>query len=250
MKIIITENYEEMSLVAAHHLLGYMYKEKRMNLAITGATTPIRMYEILVPLTKDKSYFEGAHFYNFDEIPYVSDLTRGVTMEDLTRQFFKPANIHPNNIHPLTADNYLTFGEEIKRNGGLDLVLMGMGMDGHYCGNLPFTTKFHDEITKVYNNQEMKEKLLAEQPNPEEIPDFYITMGPKTIMSAKNLVVIVSGTKKAEMVNRVLTGPLDENIPITLLTTHPNITFILDKEAASKLDVEYKRITERYAGNK
>ena len=249
MKVIITKDYEEMSVVAAHHLLGYMYKEKRVNLAITGATTPTRMYEILIPLVKNKPYFNSAHFYNFDEIPLVSDPKNGVTIQDLNNQFFNPANINKENIHRLTIQNYLEFDKIIEDDGGLDLVLMGMGADGHYCGNLPFTTRLHDGTMKVYNDDKMKETLLIEQPDPNEIPDFYVTMGPRSIMRAQNLIIIVSGKKKAAMVKRVLCGPVDENIPATMLVSHPNMTFILDQDAASELDLNtYQRETERYAG--
>lgn len=249
MKIIITKDYEEMSVVAAHHLLGYMYKEKRVNLAITGATTPTRMYEILIPLVKDKDYFDSAHFYNFDEIPLVSNPKDGVTIQDLNNQFFNPANISKENIHRLTSQNYLDFDRIVEEDGGLDLVLMGMGADGHYCGNLPFTTKLHDETMKVYNDDEMKKVLLIEQPDPNEIPEYYVTMGPRSIMRSQNLIVIVSGKKKAAMVKRVICGSVDENIPATILASHPNITFIVDQDAASELHLDtHQREIERYAG--
>ena len=70
MKLIRVKDYEEMSRTGAHCVLGYMYREGRVNLSITGGTTPKRMYEILVPLVKDKEQFKDVHFYNFDEIPY------------------------------------------------------------------------------------------------------------------------------------------------------------------------------------
>lgn len=246
MKIIITKDYEELSLVAAHHLLGYMYQEKRNNLAITGATTPIRMYEMLVPLVKDKPYFESAHFYNFDEIPIAERPDSGITIEDLQHHFFKPANIPASNIHRLTIDNYVDFEENLQKDGGLDLVLLGMGMDGHYCGNLPNTTKFGDGVMKMMNDKRIQDKLDAGEEC--KLPPFYVTMGPRTIMRSKALLMIVSGKEKAAMVNRVLTGPVDENVPASLLPSHPNVTFILDRDAASKLDPYYVRKSLRVAG--
>ena len=60
-----------MSHTAAMHVLKYMYSDQaRVNLSITGGTTPARMYEILLPLVKGKDDFRNVHFYNFDEIPY------------------------------------------------------------------------------------------------------------------------------------------------------------------------------------
>ena len=248
MKVIITKDYEEMSAVALRHLLGHMYKEQRVNLAITGATTPIRMYEMLVPIVKDKKCFDNANFYNFDEIPFASDNTKGVTINDLTEKFFGPANVDKKNIHALNAANYRTWDEKIQKDGGLDLILLGMGADGHFCGNLPYTTKFGDETTKVMTDETMKKALLAEQPDPNEIPDYYVTMGPRSVMRSRSILVIVSGEGKAKMVKRVLEGEVDENIPSTILPSHPHVTFILDEAAASELSLEKREEIIRTPG--
>lgn len=69
----------------------------------------------------------------------------------------------------------------------------------------------------------------------EKRPDFYVTMGPKSIMQIKQLVMIASGESKAEIVKKLVEGTVTEEVPATLLTTHPNITLIVDKEAASLL---------------
>ena len=87
MKVIKVKDYEEMSQVAAENVLGYMYKEGRVNLSITGGTTPKRMYEILVPRVKGKEQFKDVHFYNFDEIPYRKEDREGVTISGLRELF-------------------------------------------------------------------------------------------------------------------------------------------------------------------
>ncbi len=72
MKLIITEDYQEMSRVAAHHLLGYMSKTRRVNLAITAGSTPKGMYEYLTTLVKGKPWYDNCYFYKFQlkEIPF------------------------------------------------------------------------------------------------------------------------------------------------------------------------------------
>ena len=69
----------------------------------------------------------------------------------------------------------------------------------------------------------------------EDVPDYYITMGPRSIMQAKNLVMIASGKRKAEPVKKLMSGVVDEKVPATVLTLHPHFTLILDEEAASLL---------------
>lgn len=87
MKLIVTEDYEEMSLVACHHLLGYITMPRRMNLAVTAGSTPKRMYEHLVAAIKGKSFYDRVNYYNFDEIPFRGQQREGVTISNL-RQLF------------------------------------------------------------------------------------------------------------------------------------------------------------------
>ncbi len=238
MKLIITKNYEEMSTAAAQHVLGYMYKEQRVNLAITAGSTPIRMYELLVLQVKERRFFDNVHFYNFDEIPFVGESGYGVTMKNLDRMFFSPAKIEQQNIHVLTGDNYATQDQRIKADGGLDMILLGLGADGHYCGNLPGTTAFGDETAVVYEDAtpEMKEILLQEVGGiPEKRPNFYVTMGPKSVMAARQIVIFATGSHKAEAIKRLVQGGVDEAFPASLLTTHPHLTVIIDEEAAALL---------------
>ncbi|EOL44635.1 hypothetical protein RV11_GL002382 [Enterococcus phoeniculicola] len=236
MKLIIANDEKEMSAIAAQHLLGYMYKEERVNLAITGGTSPKGTYEILAPQVKGKPYFSNVHYYNFDEIPYKKEDREGVTLSELRKLYFTPAEISDEFIHPLDQHNYLDQDKRLKEDGGLDVLFLGVGADGHYCGNLPQTTKFGDLTSRVENDDRLKARILPEFNNVEEdVPDYYITMGPRSVMAAKHLIMIATGTKKAAIIERLLNGPVDENVPATLLMLHPNLTLIIDKDAASQL---------------
>lgn len=237
MKVIKVKDYEEMSQVAAENVLGYMYKEGRVNLSITGGTTPKRMYEILVPRVKGKEQFKDVHFYNFDEIPYRKEDREGVTISGLRELFLTPAEIKEENIHKLDYANYTMQDERIKEDGGLEMVILGLGWDGHFCGNLPQTTKFGDLTSRVECDQRLHDRILEEFNNVEEdVPDYYITMGPRSIMQARNIVMIASGKKKAEAVKKLLSLEVDKNVPATILTLHPHFTLIVDEEALSLVE--------------
>lgn len=237
MKLIIGKDIEEMSQAAAGYVMSYMYQEKeRINLSITGGTTPKRMYEILVPMVKDKKQFQHVHFYNFDEIPYRKEDREGVTISGLRDAFFTPAHIKEEQIHKLDQFNYQTQDDRIKKDGGLDMVILGVGADGHFCGNLPQTTKFGDLTTRVENDQRLKNRILPEFDNVEEdVPEYYITMGPRSIMRARHIVMIASGVKKAGIIKTLMEGVVDQDVPASLLTLHPHFTLIVDEEAASLL---------------
>ncbi|EUJ42965.1 glucosamine-6-phosphate deaminase [Paenilisteria rocourtiae] len=236
MKFIITDSYEEMSTVAGQHLLGYMYQDRRVNMSITAGNTPLRMYEQLVPQVKGKSYFDNVHYYNFDEIPLKGTGEPGVTISNLAKSFFTPAGIPSEQIHVLDETNYKTHDERLKADGGLDVMLLGIGADGHFCGNLPDTTDVHDETVAVPTTPEMKEILLGEVGgDASKVPDFYVTMGPKAVMQAKNIIMFANGKHKAEIVKKAFFGEITKDVPSSILQLHPSITVILDKDAAELL---------------
>lgn len=237
MKVLIGKDVEEMSKIAADYVMSYMYQEKqRVNLSITGGSTPKRMYELLVPQVIDTNRFDHVHFYNFDEIPYRKEDREGVTISGLREAFFTPAGIPEERIHKLDQFNYQTQDERIEKDGGLDMVILGVGADGHFCGNLPQTTKFGDLTTRVECDRRLKDRILPEFNDVEEdVPDYYITMGPRSIMRARHIIMIASGVKKAEIIKTLMEGIVDENKPATILTLHPHFTLIMDEEAASLL---------------
>ncbi|HBM8314096.1 TPA: 6-phosphogluconolactonase [Escherichia coli] len=191
MKLIITEDYQEMSRVAAHHLLGYMSKTRRVNLAITAGSTPKGMYEYLTTLVKGKPWY----------------------------------------------DNYREHDQKLAREGGLDLVVLGLGADGHFCGNLPNTAHFHEQTVEFPIQGEMVDIVAHGELGGDFslVPDSYVTMGPKSIMAAKNLLIIVSGAGKAQALKNVLQGPVTEDVPASVLQLHPSLMVIADKAAAAEL---------------
>ncbi|EGI7094638.1 6-phosphogluconolactonase [Escherichia coli] len=191
MKLIITEDYQEMSRVAAHHLLGYMSKTRRVNLAITAGSTPKGMYEYLTTLVKGKPWYDNCYFYNFDEIPFRGKEGEGVTITNLRNLFFTPAGIKEENIQKLTIDNYREHDQKLA----------------------------HGELGGDFSL----------------VPDSYVTMGPKSIMAAKNLLIIVSGAGKAQALKNVLQGPVTEDVPASVLQLHPSLMVIADKAAAAEL---------------
>ena len=238
MRVIRTASLQEMNEVGAQYLLGAMHTQHRTNIAITAGSTPKGVYDVMIPLVKDKDYFDNVHYYNFDEIPFKGEDGYGVTMTNLNKLYFDPANINREKIHVLDWTNYETQDERIGEDGGLDFVLLGVGADGHFCGNLPGTTKFGDLTSRVDEDAtpDMVDVLLSEVGGVEEKrPDFYVTMGPKSIMQIKKLVMIANGKAKAGIVKKLVEGVVTEDVPATLLTTHPDFTLIVDAEAAALL---------------
>lgn len=202
MNLYVTKDYDELSELTTNLLLSYMLQPKRVNISITGGTSPKGVYEKLSVKVKDKKYFDNVKYYNFDEIPIVGE-DMGVTIKDLNRLYFDKANIDKNNICILDEKNYNDYEKFIFKQGGLDAVLLGIGKDGHFCGNLPNYSTFSDVTRKVIINKgtPLYERIKFLVGGDEsKVPDGYITMGTKTIMNVKNIILIVKGKEKADII--------------------------------------------------
>ncbi|MFP3043648.1 glucosamine-6-phosphate deaminase [Treponema primitia] len=238
VKVFIEESYDALSRRAADIIFAVTTQDRRLNVALTAGNTPKGAYEIVIKRIRSApEEFNNLHYYTFDEIPIAGKL-KGHTINALDRLFFQPAGIAANRIHPLTYEAYSTYDEEIANAGGLDLMLIGLGADGHFCGNMPYVTKFEEQayrapITKEYDWYGLVVELCGNIP----IPEYFVTLGAVSIMKVRHLVMIVNGVNKAEAVKRFFESPVDTAFPASILKLHPNMTLIMDREAASGLKV-------------
>ncbi|MDR3304116.1 MAG: glucosamine-6-phosphate deaminase [Treponema sp.] len=235
MKLLIEQSYEALSEKASGIMLAVMAQDKRVNIAITAGNSPILTYEKMIAVVKaTPDSFANVHYYNFDEIPHKGK-EKGVTLTALDALYFKAADIPASRIHPLTCDNYATHYEAIVGAGGLDLMLIGMGGDGHFCGNMPEGTRFEEYIYRMHIKKEYPWYEGITQMGLPEIPEYFVTMGAAAVMKVRHLVMIVNGASKAHVVKRFFESTVDPSFPSSVLKLHPNFTLILDKDAASLL---------------
>ncbi|AXX65408.1 glucosamine-6-phosphate deaminase [Bombilactobacillus bombi] len=237
MKIITVNNKQELNELTGEMLIGLMLsKQNRINIAITAGSTPKGVYSYMAPRIRNNDAFNNVHYYNFDEIPSTDSNFIGITMRDLEDMYLNPAQISTSRFHHLNGDNYKEQDEKIKSIGGLDAILLGIGKDSHYCGNLPGTTKFEDETVKVDAKGELKKKISGHFENQSLVPDYWITMGPRSIMAAKKLILIATGSEKAEAIWHLVKGPVDNQYPASVLKLHPDLTVIADKKAMKEVN--------------
>ena len=115
-----------------------------------------------------------------------------------------------------------------------DLQLLGLGSDGHIGFNEPGTSfSSHTHVVRlaectIRDNSRLFDRI-------EDVPKEAITIGIQDVMQAKNIIMLVNGSNKAEAVKRMIQGPVDESCPASILQKHPSFTVILDKEAAKLL---------------
>lgn len=233
MRLINCPDENAVAECAAAMLAGVMLSQpNRCNLAITAGRTPALTYELLAPRVAHSDAFDHVQYYNFDEIPSADPAFEGITLRDLRRLYLTPAGIPEDRIHHLIVADAATHDATLAAAGGLDAMLLGIGADGHYCGNLPNTTGFHDQTTVVPVVGEMVARIQPHFAAAADLPASYVTMGPRSVMAARQLMLIATGTAKATAIAKLVHGPVTPEWPATLLATHPNLTVIADAAAA------------------
>lgn len=232
MKLIIEDNETKMSESAMFILLGAMMQDKRVNISLTSGRSPKKMYEMMIPYVKDQDKFKDIQYYLFDENPYI-DEEHGPNWNEMQELFFKPAHIPEQRIHIVNSENWQDYDNEIRNVGGIDVMVIGLGWDGHFCGNCPRCTPFDSYTYKFpFPEKQKVNPTYADRPR----QPFTYTMGPKSLMRVKHLVMIVNGKEKAEILKKFLDEPVNQDIPATILKLHPNFTVICDQDAASLLE--------------
>ena len=239
INFIVTENYEEMSRVAADVIAKVVADKPNCVLGLATGSTPIGLYADLVSDCKEgKISFADVTSFNLDEY-------RGLpgTHEQSYRYFMQQnlfdhvdidvARTHvPDGANPDADAACDAYEEAIAEAGGVDIQLLGLGHNGHIGFNEPcdfFPVRTHVvQLTEstINANSRLFDSI-------DEVPREAYTMGVGTIMGARQIILVASGADKAPAVRDSFFGPVKPEVPASALQLHPNVTVVVDKEAAS-----------------
>ena len=168
--------------------------------------------------------------------------TGGTPVGFMHRNLFDLVNIRPEAIHMPAGTNMDAaaecshYDEIIQHLGGVDLQLLGIGHDGHIGFNEPGAA-FELGTHCVHLTKETIEANKRFFDNNEDlVPKEAYTMGIKTIMQARKVLMVANGVGKADIIKKAFFGPVTPEVPASILQMHPDFTLVLDAEAASKLD--------------
>lgn len=124
----------------------------------------------------------------------------------------------------------LNYEAKIKKSGGVDLQLLGIGLNGHIGFNEP--NEYFDGITHLVDlNESTIEANSRLFESIDEVPKKAISMGIKTILMAKKIILLVNGEKKANIIKETILGAITPSVPASALQLHQDVTIMLDKEA-------------------
>ncbi|MCX7695364.1 MAG: glucosamine-6-phosphate deaminase [Caloramator sp.] len=242
MRIIVTENYDELSKKAADIVASQLILKPKSVIGFATGGTPIGMYREIVKMYREGKFtFKDVTTFNLDEYYGLDRENPQSYYFYMMEHLFKHVDIDENNINIPNgrAENIekecIEYEEKIEKAGGIDLQILGIGKNGHIGFNEPdvkFEAKTHlvrlDEDTIKANSRFFN--------SIDEVPTKAISMGIKTIMHARKIVLLASGKQKAEIIEKMVNGPITPDVPASILQLHPDVTLILDKEAASQLN--------------
>jgi glucosamine-6-phosphate deaminase len=241
MEIIIAETYEEMSRLAADVTERQLLRKPSSVLGLATGSTPIGLYQELVRRHEEAGLdFSKVVTFNLDEYLDLSPSHPQSYRYFMDQHLFSHVNVDPRNIHvPYGhAEDVEEFCEwyegEIQRAGGIDLQVLGIGGDGHIAFNEPGSSLGSRTRLKTLTKQTIDDNARFFD-DPDEVPRFAITMGVGTIMEAREILLLVNGAKKAEIVAEALEGAITAQVTASALQMHRHVTAILDAEAGAKL---------------
>lgn len=239
MRIIRTKNYEEMSRKAAAIISAQVLVKPDCVLGLATGGTPVGTYKNIV-----EWYNNGD--LDFSEVTSVNlDEYRGLPREHqesywsfMHRNLFDHVNIKPENINLPDGTNMdadaecARYDAVIKSVGGVDLQLLGIGHDGHIGFNEP-SDAFDLGTHCVQLTDETIDANQRFFDSRDEVPREAYTMGTRTIMNARKVLMVVSGKDKAEIVKKAFFGPVTPQVPASILQMHPDFTLVADEDALS-----------------
>ncbi len=240
MIIINTKNYEDMSRRAANILSAQVILKHNCVLGLATGSTVEGIYKQLIMMNQNGDVdFSGVRSVNLDEYVGLAGDHNQSYRYFMDTNLFNQINIHKDNTNVpdgMAADieaECIRYENLIKELGGIDLQLLGLGHNGHIGFNEP-----DDYFPLLTHRVQLKESTIKANSrffeNEDQVPREAITMGIKSIMQAKRILLCVSGEAKAEILKKVLSGPVTPEVPGSILQLHPNLTVVADEAALSR----------------
>lgn len=241
MKIISFKNYQLLSEFAANEIAVAIKNDPSLVLCLASGDTPKLMVEVLVKkLQRENIDHSKITFIGLDEWVGMPSSNTGSCHYFFKSKLIEPLQLMPSQYFLFNAqandlkNECLKMDEFIKEKKGIDIMLVGIGMNGHIGFNEPgtsFENLSHvielDEITRSIGKKYFTEQVELTKG---------ITIGFKHLLNTKKVFLMANGAKKAEVIKKTIEGPVTENFPASIMQKHENGFVIIDDEAASLLN--------------
>ncbi|TAE59433.1 MAG: glucosamine-6-phosphate deaminase [Bacteroidetes bacterium] len=240
MKLHIADSYERASGLAAAEVCRLVQAQPEAVLCFAAGDTPRLAYSLIVQKAREEQIdFSRITFIGLDEWVGIPPENEGSCHYFLQENLIRPLGLMPAQVHLFDALSRDLSAETERLNqavahaGGLDLILVGIGMNGHIGFNepgIPFDSYAHVVELEAFT-QEVGQKYFRTQ----TVLNQGITLGLRHLTEAKQAILIANGLKKAEIVRQAIEGPVSPDVPASVMRLHPGGLFLIEREAASAL---------------
>ncbi len=247
LPISIHDNSKEAAIAVAAEIASLIRERKSQQktcvLGMATGSTPKTLYAELVRLHREEGLsFSNVISFNLDEYYPMSPEAKQSYHRFMNLHLFSHVDIDPKNIHipngtlDKTAIHAYAerYEKEIEEAGGIDIQVLGIGLNGHIGFNEPGSSR--NSITRIVALDNSTRLANAyEFDNVSQVPRLAVTMGISTILKSKKIVLLAFGASKAEIVARSIEGKISDQVPASFLQEHPNCTFYVDEASAQEL---------------
>ncbi len=241
MEVIIRSTTEDAVALAARLIADAVNAKPEIKLGLATGGTMEAVYADLVKLYQaGKVDFSLARSFNLDEYIGLSGDDKNSSRRYMNFHLFDKINIDKRNTHlpdGLAEDEEAEcarYEEAIDDAGGIDIQLLGIGLDGHIGFNEPGSSLSSRTRAKSLTPETLKQNAIYFNP-PESMPKRAFTMGVGTILDSRQALLLITGAKKAAIAAKAIEGPLTSMVTASALQLHPNAIVILDEAAAAEL---------------
>jgi len=209
-----------------------------MTLGLATGKTMEPVYEDFIAKAREQSLkMDKNFFFMLDEYVGIEEDHPSSFKSYILKRLIKPLDLHESQFAfpptKLDGDHYETL---IKEGGGIDLQLLGIGVNGHIGFNEPGSSI--NSRTRIVNLTDATKKSNQEHFGSEAMPNQALSMGIGSIMDGKELVMLATGKSKADAIKYLFNHHDDESCPATFLKSHPHFSLFLDPESASKISLK------------
>jgi glucosamine-6-phosphate deaminase len=253
VEVVIVADGDASARLVASAIAGLVRRKPDAVLGLATGSSPLPVYAELARLAADGGLsLRHCRAFLLDEyvgLPpgHPQSYRAVVEREVLSRLDMPPGSVHApdGNAADLTAA-CADYEAAIRRSGGIDLQLLGIGADGHIGFNEPCSSLGSRTRVKTLTAQTRADNARFFD-SPDDVPRHGLTPGVATILEARHAILLASGTGKAAAVGRAVEGPLSSFVPASALQLHPHATVVVDEPAAAQLQLaDYFR--ETFAG--
>ncbi|WP_342258596.1 glucosamine-6-phosphate deaminase [Spiroplasma endosymbiont of Dioctria linearis] len=240
MKIIKISDNNEAGKIVSDLILNEVKSNSNIVLGLATGSSPVTTYENIIVKSKELNIdWSKVTTFNLDEYKGLSSEHSQSYRYFMNNKLFDHINIDQKNTFVPsgmieTNNEAQKYDELISQKGGIDLQLLGLGINGHVGFNEP-GSDFEGLTSIVKLTKSTIEANSRFFENEKDVPTEAISMGLKSIMNAKKIILIATGSAKAEAVKNLVEGPISKNWPCSILLNHKDVTVVIDNEAARLL---------------